>query len=397
MSTNHNRIKVADLETNEPNKILKTNVKGELEFSDANNLQIETYNKLDCTEENKALDARQGKVLKDMIDNIPKSGVASVTGSGVNNTDPKNPVIQEVSATQAGVINNSELQELGGVDKTINRIRIGRGSGNISTNTTLGAYSLLYNTTGNNNTAFGYVSLNQNTTGAYNIGVGTFSLQNNTTGTFNIAIGNNSLSSNTLGSGNTALGNLSLDSNTTGNSNTAVGNNVLRNNTTGNVNTVLGTDSLYSNTTGSANTVVGYSSLFQNTTGKNNVAIGRESGQGIRTGSNNTIISYSNNLNPDDSNLVILSDGENNVALRKEADNRLLAPTLTNSLINSGGAKSLITKEYLDTYSTISKEYIPNIDLKEGLTNVQSINAYYSVTGKIVTVNFSFDWLIPPI
>ncbi|WP_035644756.1 hypothetical protein [Flavobacterium sp. ASV13] len=33
MSTNHNRIKVADLETNEPNKILKTNAKGELEFS----------------------------------------------------------------------------------------------------------------------------------------------------------------------------------------------------------------------------------------------------------------------------------------------------------------------------------------------------------------------------
>ncbi|KRB56732.1 hypothetical protein [Flavobacterium sp. Root186] len=37
MNTNHNRIKVVDLETNEPNKILKTNLKGELEFSDAEN------------------------------------------------------------------------------------------------------------------------------------------------------------------------------------------------------------------------------------------------------------------------------------------------------------------------------------------------------------------------
>jgi len=37
MSTNHNRIKVADLETNHPNKILKTNLDGELEFSDAEN------------------------------------------------------------------------------------------------------------------------------------------------------------------------------------------------------------------------------------------------------------------------------------------------------------------------------------------------------------------------
>ncbi|MDY0990251.1 hypothetical protein SOM12_22670, partial [Flavobacterium sp. CFBP9031] len=52
-----------------PNKILKTNLNGELEFSDANGLQTENYNALDCTTEGKTLDARQGKVLKDMIDN----------------------------------------------------------------------------------------------------------------------------------------------------------------------------------------------------------------------------------------------------------------------------------------------------------------------------------------
>ena len=69
MSTNHNRIRVADLETSQPNKILKTNQNGELEFSDANNLQAESYNALDCTTEGKTLDARQGKILKEMIDN----------------------------------------------------------------------------------------------------------------------------------------------------------------------------------------------------------------------------------------------------------------------------------------------------------------------------------------
>jgi len=62
---------VADLETNQPNKILKTNQNGELEFSDSNNLQIENYNALDCTTEGQTLDARQGKVLKDMIDLKP--------------------------------------------------------------------------------------------------------------------------------------------------------------------------------------------------------------------------------------------------------------------------------------------------------------------------------------
>ena len=42
MSTNHNRIKVSDLETNERNKILKTNLKGELEFIDVSTLQTDS-------------------------------------------------------------------------------------------------------------------------------------------------------------------------------------------------------------------------------------------------------------------------------------------------------------------------------------------------------------------
>ncbi|MCR4030725.1 MULTISPECIES: hypothetical protein [Flavobacterium] len=86
MSTNHNRIRVADLETNEPNKILKTNEQGELEFTDASNLQVETYNALDCTEEGKVLDARQGKVLKDMMDNEYMKLSENQTFSGVKTT-----------------------------------------------------------------------------------------------------------------------------------------------------------------------------------------------------------------------------------------------------------------------------------------------------------------------
>ncbi|KRD58824.1 hypothetical protein ASE40_21210 [Flavobacterium sp. Root935] len=70
MDTNHNRIKVADLEINQPDKILSTNSNGELEFSDIDAIKIDSYNGLDYTEEGKVLDARQGKVLKDLIDNI---------------------------------------------------------------------------------------------------------------------------------------------------------------------------------------------------------------------------------------------------------------------------------------------------------------------------------------
>ncbi|MDY0990261.1 hypothetical protein SOM12_22720 [Flavobacterium sp. CFBP9031] len=45
MSTNHNRIKVADLEKNEPDKVLTTNSNGELEFSDITSaLDFKTIN-----------------------------------------------------------------------------------------------------------------------------------------------------------------------------------------------------------------------------------------------------------------------------------------------------------------------------------------------------------------
>jgi hypothetical protein len=70
MSINHNRIKVADLEKNQPNKILTTNTSGELEFSEINDIKIDSYNALDYTIAGKALDARQGKILKDLVDNI---------------------------------------------------------------------------------------------------------------------------------------------------------------------------------------------------------------------------------------------------------------------------------------------------------------------------------------
>ncbi|MDQ6531283.1 tail fiber domain-containing protein [Flavobacterium sp. LHD-85] len=67
MNTNHNRIKVSDLETNSSDQILITNSNGELEFSNIKNI---SYNALDYALEGKALDARQGKILKGFIDNI---------------------------------------------------------------------------------------------------------------------------------------------------------------------------------------------------------------------------------------------------------------------------------------------------------------------------------------
>lgn len=78
MKTDYNRIKVSDLEKNDPDKILITNQNGELEFSDLNNIQKDNYNALDYTSEGKALDARQGKVLKELIDNISSETTTAI-------------------------------------------------------------------------------------------------------------------------------------------------------------------------------------------------------------------------------------------------------------------------------------------------------------------------------
>lgn len=285
-------------------------------------------------------------------------------------------------------------------------VDIGKGAGTGISNVAVGSNSLSTNTTGFQNTAVGNQSLYRNTTGISNVAVGSQSLYNNTNGFGNVAIGFTSLCDNTTANYNTAIGFSSLRSNIIGNTNTAIGYNSLfynnspgntavgaqslYYNTTGYYNTALGTRSLYSNTSGYYNTAlginssysnttgyyniaIGYESLRENTTGNSNIAVGNNSlydningygnivlgnnsAKGILTGKNNTIIGsgFPYFFKADDSNLVVLGDGQGKIAIRKEGDNRLLAPTLTNTLIDLGGNKSLITKEYIDSKIGVS-------------------------------------------
>jgi len=115
MSTNHNRIKVSDLERNERDKILKTNLDGELEFCDVSNLKTENYNDLDCNTEGKALDARQGKVLKDMIDNfntvsfVSKEDISNKSSNIINDSS-SNTKYPSVKAVFSWVLENFRLK-----------------------------------------------------------------------------------------------------------------------------------------------------------------------------------------------------------------------------------------------------------------------------------------------
>jgi hypothetical protein len=133
---------------------------------------------------------------------------------------------------------------------SINSVTVGRGGGNVSTNTAVGEAAIGASATGTNNAAFGRGGLNVSTTGRENSSFGGgFVLGGNTTGNFNSAFGAGAMQNNISGSANTALGWNALILNTTGNSNCAVGTSTLLNNTTVSNLTAIGTSALQNNTT----------------------------------------------------------------------------------------------------------------------------------------------------
>ena len=222
--------------------------------------------------------------------NVTITGTGTTASPYVVNATGGGGSVVDASGTQSGIVNLVSMQVLGAGDKVINGARIGRGAGNISSNTVVGNGALNSNTTGVENTANGSNSMNSNTGGAYNTACGVNSLRANTTGNFNTAMGGNALYSSTSGTSNTAIGINTLYSCTTGVENTAVGVFALRNNDIGSYNTAFGIRSLQNNTSGSHNSAFGIDSLNYNTTGAGNTAFGLAALYNNTTGSFNTVI-----------------------------------------------------------------------------------------------------------
>ena len=158
-------------------------------------------------------------------------------------------------------------------DVSINGIQVGRGAGNLSSNTAFGINALITNTNGNDNTAVGQGALQVNISGNNNTAVGKFALNANTS--FN----------------NTAVGQGALQVNTTGETNTAVGKSALTSNIGGSRNTAFGSSALAYNTSGNENVAIGVSTLQNTTTQSYNTAIGRFAGSDSdKVGENNTFL-----------------------------------------------------------------------------------------------------------
>lgn len=109
-------------------------------------------------------------------------------------------------------------------DALINGLTVGRGPGNSTTNTTIGAFALKNNSTGDYNIAVGMQALRNNIKGVKNVAIGSSSSFHNKAN-LNIGIGFETLYNNGTGSRNTAIGSYALNQNTIGNDNIAIGHN----------------------------------------------------------------------------------------------------------------------------------------------------------------------------
>jgi hypothetical protein len=158
-----------------------------------------------------------GKVQAQLNNKIAGSGttnkLAKFTGSGaVGNSsifDDGNVGINQTSPIEKlDVVGNGKFSGTvtAGSDISANGLTVGRGGGNISSNTANGVNTLLSNTTGVNNTANGSSALFNNTTGNNNTANGVNTLLSNTTGVNNTANGANALFNNTTGNNNTVNG-----------------------------------------------------------------------------------------------------------------------------------------------------------------------------------------------
>lgn len=168
------------------------------------------------------------------------------------------------------------LKNSGSIDGKINGLTIGKGGGNLVSNTAFGLNALSSNAaTGVSNTAFGANALGANFLGTNNTAMGYYALSSATASTYSVAIGNQTLSSATYG----------------GNNNVAVGYQAGKVITSGATSVAIGSGCLSANTTGTDNVAVGAYSMLLNQTGSSNTAVGKFAGRN-GTVSYNTAVGY---------------------------------------------------------------------------------------------------------
>lgn len=159
-------------------------------------------------------------------------------------------------------------------DLTINGLTVGKGLGNVLTNTAVGNFALSNNTIGAYNTSVGYGALLFNTEGSANTAIGYESLKDNTTGSGSISLGYQALQNNTTGYNNIGFGSTVLNANTIGYDNVAIGESAGYSNISGYQNVFIGSQSDALGTNNINSIVIGYGAIGA---GNNTVVLGHTS------------------------------------------------------------------------------------------------------------------------
>jgi hypothetical protein len=271
---------------------------------------------------------------------------------------------------------------------------VGRGGGEVSTNTAVGFQSTNATATGGNNTGVGIYSNYAVTSGTANTGIGQGANASVTTGTNNTGIGAAALN-NSTGSYNTAVGSAAMLTNNGGSNNTAVGYQAGYSNQTGAYSVFVGQGAGYSsNVSGTAaNTYVGQTAGYYSTTATYNSFFGNGSGSAITTGSKNTILGgYTGNAAGLDirtaSNYVVLSDGDSN-PLQSSAYNKSTA--LQGAIPNTGiGITFPATQSASSDANTLDDyeegTFTPSISPSSGSITSQTGSGKYTKVGNQVTI-----------
>jgi len=139
----------------------------------------------------------------------------------------------EIGVNNSGTITNGDVTVWGQLDlkakdllirgDETDPMKVGRGSGEINTNTAVGVRAINSASSGSQNTALGYEALFTANTGASNTAVGLRALRACGVGASNIAIGRDALLTLLSGDKNIAIGNNALEGNSTGGHNVCIG------------------------------------------------------------------------------------------------------------------------------------------------------------------------------
>lgn len=204
--------------------------------------------------------------------------------------------------------NSTTSNIISGEDSYFQLVKIGKGGGNLVSNTALGTTTLLYNQTGSNNVAIGWYTMTSfygpsNTIGHGNVSIGESALNLNSTGNANTTIGFRSTQSNTTGSKNTVLGSQAnigpsymSSSRGYGSSNIALGLQTMAFSykTSGNV--AIGTEALFDSLNGSYSVAIGHFAA-RSSKADSSVFIGLRAGQ-TNLVANSLFIDNSNTATP---------------------------------------------------------------------------------------------------